>query len=174
MKCGTHWHLAALGGGCGAGTARGPWRGVGVGSCVPGLQEGETPGGGAGTPHREGRLANEPLSPGGVFPREERLPEMEQLMARRGRRGLCFGVQEGTPGPGGHARAHRAACLGPGAGPSERAGPLEWRLCHTLRTLLAQQPGPFWGLQRAVSGQRPPPPRLHSCSPSQGARSFPS
>lgn len=172
MKCGTRWHLAALGGGCGAGAARGPWRGVGVGSCVPGLQEGETPGG-AGASHREGRLANEPLSPGGVFPREERPPETEQLMARRGRRGLCFGVQEGTPGPGGHARAHRAACLGPGAGPSERAGPLEWRLCHTLRTLLAQQPGPFWGLQRAVSG-RPPRSRLHSCSPSHSACSFPS
>lgn len=46
MKCGTCWHLAALGGGCGAGAARGPWRGVGVGSCVPGLHEGETPGGG--------------------------------------------------------------------------------------------------------------------------------
>lgn len=45
MKCGTRWHLAALGGGCGAGAARGPWRGVGVGSCVPGLHEGETPGG---------------------------------------------------------------------------------------------------------------------------------
>lgn len=124
MKCGTCWHLAALGGGCGAGAARGPWRGVGVGSCVPGLHEGETPGG-AGASHREGRLANEPLSPGGVFPREERPPETEQLMARRGRRGLCFGVQEGTPGPGGHARTHRAACLGPGAGPSEGVAPTE-------------------------------------------------
>lgn len=36
MKCGTCWHLAALGGGCGAGAARGPWRGSGSGPASQG------------------------------------------------------------------------------------------------------------------------------------------
>lgn len=45
MKCGTRWHLAALGGGCGAGAARGPWRGVGVGPASQGCRRARPLGG---------------------------------------------------------------------------------------------------------------------------------
>lgn len=81
--------------------------GSGSGRASQGQHEFETPG--AWRTSREQQV--------GLSPRDERplQPETAQLTARRGRRGLCFGVR-GTPRQGGRARADTAAAAHRGRG----------------------------------------------------------
>lgn len=90
--------------------------GSGSGRASQGQHEFETPG--AWRTSREQQV--------GLSPRDERplQPETAQLTARRGRRGLCFGVR-GTPRQGGRARADPAAAAhrGRGRGAERAEGP---------------------------------------------------
>lgn len=117
MKCGTRWCLASAG------------RRARVRNCAWPLAWGQ-----GRVVRLRGSTSLRPLGAWrtsrehqvGLSPRDERplQPETAQLTARRGRRGLCFGVR-GTPRQGGRARADTAAAAhrGPGRGAERAEGP---------------------------------------------------